>query len=350
VKMGMMDWDRFEKLLEDPMQVGIADIDYLREVCESYPFFSAAQALYAKALKEDEGFGYPRQLRRAALAFGNRKELFRWLEERPLPNLENEQNEPSADMDFSVVPPPPVDHKRKDLLTILQEQLKEIRQKELKRSVDGKAQLSKDGSQREDFQPREEEPEESKEEYLARLRRKLNPSEAFSVGENPTESIPPSVPEEPWAFNPVVDVLLYEGLPEESGESLLSGNVRKSGEPVSGSHSFEEWLGLVSSSTGASLGEAPSNKVLRNFPITRNPMVEGKPGKGSTYLPDSGMTEVNLSPENDMMTETLAKIYADQKHFAKAIEVYENLCLKYPQKKLFFAARIEALKLLLNKK
>jgi hypothetical protein len=40
------------------------------------------------------------------------------------------------------------------------------------------------------------------------------------------------------------------------------------------------------------------------------------------------------------MTETLARVYLEQKKYQKAIQAYEILILKYPEKSSFFADRI----------
>jgi len=45
-----------------------------------------------------------------------------------------------------------------------------------------------------------------------------------------------------------------------------------------------------------------------------------------------------------LVTETLARLYADQGHASKAIQAYEILKLRVPEKSLIFAARIEALR------
>ena len=58
---------------------------------------------------------------------------------------------------------------------------------------------------------------------------------------------------------------------------------------------------------------------------------------------------VNSSQENeDLMSETLANIYIKQKHFLKALNIFEKLILKYPEKSIYFAARIKETENLIN--
>ena len=48
--------------------------------------------------------------------------------------------------------------------------------------------------------------------------------------------------------------------------------------------------------------------------------------------------------KDDLITETLAKIYIDQKKYNKAMKAYKILSLKYPKKSSFFADQIERIK------
>lgn len=47
--------------------------------------------------------------------------------------------------------------------------------------------------------------------------------------------------------------------------------------------------------------------------------------------------------QDELVTETLARIYTDQMLYHKAIATYKKLILKFPEKKLYFAAQIEQL-------
>jgi len=65
-------------------------------------------------------------------------------------------------------------------------------------------------------------------------------------------------------------------------------------------------------------------------------------------VPNDRQYEVDLSESlhdnQEIATELLADIYATQGHKDKAIEIYRQLILKYPEKHIYFAAQIERLK------
>ena len=52
----------------------------------------------------------------------------------------------------------------------------------------------------------------------------------------------------------------------------------------------------------------------------------------------------SLTENNEIVSETLAQILVKQGSYKKAIQVYERLCLIFPEKSTFFAAQIEKLK------
>ena len=53
---------------------------------------------------------------------------------------------------------------------------------------------------------------------------------------------------------------------------------------------------------------------------------------------------------DELMTETLAKVFIKQKKYDKALQAYQILRLKYPEKNSFFADQIKTIKRLEKKK
>ncbi|WP_348798341.1 tetratricopeptide repeat protein [Flavobacterium adhaerens] len=63
---------------------------------------------------------------------------------------------------------------------------------------------------------------------------------------------------------------------------------------------------------------------------------------GAVFTPN---IDLNKEDNSYLMTETLAKVYLEQKKYQKAIQAYEILILKYPEKSSFFADRIKDIKI-----
>ena len=61
------------------------------------------------------------------------------------------------------------------------------------------------------------------------------------------------------------------------------------------------------------------------------------------------MSETNSIEPESLMTETLARIYLEQKNYVKAIQSYKILILKYPEKSALFADQIKAIEKLQEK-
>ncbi|APQ16858.1 hypothetical protein [Maribacter hydrothermalis] len=59
----------------------------------------------------------------------------------------------------------------------------------------------------------------------------------------------------------------------------------------------------------------------------------------NTVIDISGSSKID---KNELMTETLARVYLEQKKYKKAIQAFKILSLKYPEKSSFFANRIKA--------
>ena len=60
------------------------------------------------------------------------------------------------------------------------------------------------------------------------------------------------------------------------------------------------------------------------------------------------LSEESVSESVEIITETYANILFQQKNYQKAIECFEKLSLKYPEKSIYFAGRIEEITKILN--
>ncbi|MDG1263487.1 MAG: hypothetical protein P8N57_02720 [Flavobacteriaceae bacterium] len=69
----------------------------------------------------------------------------------------------------------------------------------------------------------------------------------------------------------------------------------------------------------------------------------------STNVPKQNLSKKTKFNKEELMTETLAKVYVKQQKFKKALLAYKILSLKYPEKNSFFADQIKAIKELQKK-
>ena len=118
----------------------------------------------------------------------------------------------------------------------------------------------------------------------------------------------------------------------------LEEMLRQQIEQIDASKTMEKNEPISNSKTDVKLisKEIPSEDLVDFFLMVNPKIIPGN----SQYQADlsAGMQE-----NNDIATETLADIYAAQGHKDKAIEIYQQLILKNPEKKTYFAAQIDRL-------
>nr|WP_288836254.1 tetratricopeptide repeat protein [uncultured Flavobacterium sp.] len=121
-------------------------------------------------------------------------------------------------------------------------------------------------------------------------------------------------------------------------------------------HSFQEWLQL--SRIQPIIREAETNNSSKNTASDEdlkkkkesiiNKFIENNPKISPIKAGTTANLNIDINKEDtsSLMTETLAKVYLEQKKYQKAIQAYEILILKYPEKSSFFADRISDIKIL----
>ena len=108
--------------------------------------------------------------------------------------------------------------------------------------------------------------------------------------------------------------------------------------PIKEIMSLNEWL-LIKPRQKSNFREKEIDNIIKNL-NDRKISTEKK-----NFYSAANAAKNSLKDNNEMNTETLAEIYVKQGNYPKAIEIYEQLMLSNPEKKLFFASRIKYIKL-----
>ncbi|MFT6698519.1 MAG: hypothetical protein ACJAVD_000001, partial [Porticoccaceae bacterium] len=125
------------------------------------------------------------------------------------------------------------------------------------------------------------------------------------------------------------------------------------GKPISftnsENHSFNQWLQLstkkpIIRKEISKKGSLKKVDLIEKF-IQSNPKIGAIPKDKSVSISVSKNKQ-----DSSLMTETLAKVYLEQKKYENAIQAYRILSLKYPEKSGFFADQIKRIQILQKNK
>ncbi|MDR6843988.1 tetratricopeptide repeat protein [Flavobacterium granuli] len=156
---------------------------------------------------------------------------------------------------------------------------------------------------------------------------------------------------------------IKEATPTKTGEETIEAEKNlEIGKPLdfskSETHSFHQWLQIsriqpiirenlqennsMAKEPESIIDESKKKKaeLIDKFIETSPKIPPIKPGV--VFTPN---LDLNKEDNSYLMTETLAKVYLEQKKYQKAIQAYEILILKYPEKSSFFADRIKDIKI-----
>ncbi|NLB25273.1 MAG: hypothetical protein GX820_01120 [Bacteroidales bacterium] len=121
--------------------------------------------------------------------------------------------------------------------------------------------------------------------------------------------------------------LLFNYLLEDKDNEIL-GYYTEEAEIVTIPFEFEE-------------SEGEGNRLIDKFlSLNKRGIKIDRDSEKSTGT-DSKVILKSLVESDELITETLANIYAEQKKYDKAVDAFKKLSLKYPEKSAYFALRIK---------
>jgi hypothetical protein len=288
-----MNTDTYTYLLAHPQEITPGHMQQLATVVETYPYFQSARALQLKGLKKQNSFLYNDALKITAAYTTDRDVLFEYITSEAF--VQDDISEAIKGQDLS----------------------------------EGKMKDS----------------EASKEQLTTEMKK--------------AEAI----------FNPELFERKLQSVTQiaNTPESTSEENQLKPDAPLEfkkeDTHSFSEWLKLskavpIKRSPEVEAGMEESNGAERKFELIEK-FIQKRPKIRTKEIEELPVTEkrsqkdlsepYTQAPEA-LMTETLAKVYVQQKNYKKAIQAYKILILKYPEKSGFFADQIRTIKKLTNTK
>ncbi|SFS59548.1 hypothetical protein [Lutibacter maritimus] len=290
----------FNNLLTNPEKANTTSPEVLESIIHEFPYFQAVKALQLKNFKNNNSFKYNEALKKTAAYTIDRKVLFEYI----------------TSLNF--------DKKTVNEIEILEEI--EVIEPETVKVLHSK---------------------------ITSLFKSKKQKEEPILPEEKVDTNPPAISE--TNNREEIEIVLTN-----SEETKEANEVLELGKPLQFSsaepHSFNEWMQLISQKPiereeKASKTDKISSKIEDKFSLI-DKFIETNP---KIKPVDKQAVNVDISAESNyqsesLMTETLAKVYLEQKKYDNALQAYRILSLKYPEKSSFFANRIKAIKILQKNK
>lgn len=371
-----MNLSEYTYLLNNPNSVNEKQAKALETVVDSFPYFQSARALYLKGLYNQDSYKYNFALKQTAAHTTDRSVLFDFITSDEFTIIEKDIYEQKLAllMDIEVI-----ESETPHVNEVIENPVAEISSISVKPTVEFE-------SADIDFVKVENNPagRENTEEIIATevisvatdetvytLAEEVLPSETNPEDDEPGELIPQEISAKTTEETIVAEIVSVEKSDLEAITEEVIPEIEEKlaiGKPITFSqnekHSFQEWLQLASfkpierieekKETTQIENSVPEDKkkqenttdklkkleIIDKF-IESNPKIT--PAK---ELPEIPLKPIEVSDTTHLMTETLARVYLEQKKYSKAIQAYEILILKYPEKSIFFADRIKDINIL----
>ena len=346
-----MKTEQFIALIDNPTGLNEEHILPIESILRDYPYFQSAHMLYAKALHNSKHINYHQALKKTAVIAGNRAVLYRLINQPLLPT-ENK----TEDLIIPVVELIPETLKEPELLVNIPEEKIEPEEKD-------ENPVSSTGNHSSInitynlvaeektiiLQPQEKQPEVKEEEII----------------QEPVPTIEPDIME-PLPNRETLNEIILNPIVEAYIETEILKITEKEPEiSIHEPHSFTDWLKQlpaisksipISNKKMAGDNEQSSVNHKAQNPKQKTEKQElldkllkediriSKPQADKNFYAATQKTRSSVLEDENLVTETLAKIYVLQGNHGKAIRAYEILSLKFPEKSAYFATLIKEIK------
>ena len=383
---------RIEYLVAHPYKVEKSDIPLLKKEVEKYPYFYTLRALLLYGLKKENHPSFEDYLNKTSIHSSNRVDLYHYINSEPIqkevqvetetisePILENstseiiennnetvevideiiEEKEEESNQEIEVISDINSDEINEDIVDEMIEN--DTEESELR--TDHVVDIISDEELNEVAELTNKVVEENiyKKENLTSendIENAVKQTSDIEIIESESQQIIETIKN-----NQEEEIIqeLYENteLIEESEPEI----VEKKSEVIENNSddstfSFTDWLKKVpsQSKTQKEIEEEQEiaereikYKLIDDF-LEKNPKIVPMKKTDITPANTSSNFVQNTEEYSDLMTETLAQIYIEQKKYDKAIKAYKILILKYPEKNSLFANRIKEIENLKNSK
>lgn len=355
---------QFISYLDHSEKLSADDSRLLTALLKNFPYFQTAHLLLAKSLHNHNSIDYNNQLKITAAYATDRKVLHRLITKRL---VEEKSNHQWVD---TVIPveEPIVIQKLNDFL-ISKETLdfKEVTKEEIKEAqTEDEINDQPEVPRRDEvisaeitaisteeapvFSGYEEKIEELEKEYLAEaadtlIEITILQTELTAIKPPETERAEKEQEDTPVRMETVESNFVLNN-PAHDTEKAATPEFDNSVP-----HSFSDWLKHAGNAPIEKTVEPKASPLKQSDTDLIEKFIREEPkitrSKTEFYSPVN-MAKQSVADDITFVSETLAKIYVLQGNYQKALHAYENLRLKYPEKRLYFALQIKNLRKLIN--
>lgn len=356
-----MNRQQFISYVQQPAVLSADSVVLLDGLLKEYPFFQTAQLLYAKNLFDQNSIQYNHQLKVAAAYSGDRRVLYKLINDKAV------QQEPAGakmvivqPVSESLVKPViQVDLKQQKLIENIElkvEKLLDAKFEKLSSKLEETTKVIEQRLHDVEQQSAEVIPVEKAEvkSDIAEIKPPKDIQLVYSIGKKfePESKTPVDAGEmsdlTKNAINEAIDAsvemqvshLIYDEKKKKQQVKKVEDAKaeEQKGLDKNAVLSFTKWLKNTKRfEAEKQVGRQQVLDLIDKFVDNEESKIS-KP-KAEFFSPEH-MARKSMELDENMITETLAKILVKQKNYSKAIRAYETLSLKYPEKSVFFATQI----------